>query len=169
MPTVAVNPSSNTTPDQGGTSAVTGASNTGHAATTSSASGANTQSKSCKWTGFPAGSGTITAVVLKVGWAQDGTLSDGGVSTASDFIIEYSLNGGSSWNSLHGASQITASTSGTDTANLSTGQNLTQVQVRDILTATSIVGESASVTGTVSAIRIEVTTSEGGQRLIVMM
>ena len=160
---------SNTTPDpaQGG-NAVTGATNTGHASTTTTQGGVGTASKTCLWTGFAAApSGTITSVTLKVDWIQNGSLSDGGVSTSNRLVIGYSINGGGAWTSLRDDTQVETSLSGTSSVALSTSQNLTTVQVRDLLVAGGVPGESASVTATVSGIRIEVVTVDASGRAVV--
>lgn len=169
MALATVNTTANTTPDpgQGGSVAVTGATNTGHASTTASKSGAGSQVKSCIWSGFPSVGGQIVSVNLKVDWTQDGSLTDGGVSTSNQFEIDYSLNNGSSWNTLKVSTQIQSSSSGTSTQALSVGQDLTQVKVRDTLTAVGVAGETASVTASVSQIRIEVTTID--PQVIAMM
>lgn len=153
-------------PGQGG-SAVTGGAATGHASTTTAQVGSGSASKTCIWTGLTAVAGTITAITLKVDWIQNGSLSDGGASTSNQFTIDYSLNGGSSWSSLRNATQITASTSGTSSVSLLTSQDLTQVRVRDALIATAVIGESASVTATVSGIRAEVVTADSSGRAVV--
>jgi hypothetical protein len=159
MATYTYNPTSNTTPDpaQGGV-AVTGNTNTGHASTAAIAVDATSQTKSCLWTGFPAAAGQILSVTLKVDFIQNGTLSDGGAATSNQFRVQYSLNGGGAFSSLRDVTQITSSTSGTDSLALSVGQDLTQVQVRDKMVATSVAGESATAVATVSNIRIVVVT-----------
>lgn len=169
MALTTVQPSSNTTPDPGqGGGAVTGATNTGHASTTTTQVGSGTASKTCLWTGFSAApSGTITSVTLKVDWQQNGSLSDGGVATSNRLAIGYSINGGGAWSTLRDVTQIQSSTSGTSSVSLSTSQDLTAVRVRDSLEAASDVGESASITVTISGIQIEVVT-QGGQ-LVVML
>lgn len=161
MALITINTTTPTTPDpaQGG-SAVTGAAAAGHASTLTAQVGTGTATKTCHWTGFVAVGGVKISAILKVGWQQDGSLSDGGVVTSNQFTIEYSLNGGSSWNSLRNATQIQAPTSGTDQAALTVAQDLTQVQVRTAQIASASVGESASVTVTISDIRIEVTTQD---------
>lgn len=162
MPTVTRTPTSNTTPDPGqGGNAVTGNSNNGHAATTSQASGAASQSKTCLWQGFAAApGGQKSSITLKVDWSQNGSLSDGGVSTVNQFTIDYSLNGGGAWSSLKNTSQIQAPSSGQSTVSLSTSQDLTQVRVRDNGSATGVLGETAILNFTISAIVIEVVTVE---------
>jgi len=156
MSLLTYNPTSNVTPDpgQGGLSVV-GNINTGHSNTTSSVSGVGTQDRTCKWTAFPAGGGLPSSVTLKADWSQNGSLS--GISPANLFQIQYSVNGGSTWTTLKASSNITSSTSGTSTASLSLTQNLTQVQVRDLIEATgSDAGDSAAVTASVSNIKIDV-------------
>src|SRR5262245_30047985 len=159
MPLITLNPTSNTTPDpgQGGSLAVTGASNTGHASTTATKTGAGSQTKSCLWSGFPsAPAGQILAITLKVDWIQNGSLTDGGVSTSNLFEIDYSINGGSTFPLLKQDTLIQSSSSGISSVSLSISQDLTQVRMRDTLTATGVAGETASVTATASSIRIEV-------------
>jgi hypothetical protein len=161
MATVNTNPTTATTADPGqGGVAVTGAVNTGHASTQSLKSGAGATTKTCMWNGFSSVAGTITSVILKVDWIQNGSASDGFVGTANQFTIDYSINGGGAWLSLRNVSQIGALTSGTSTVTLLTSQNLTQVRVRDALIATGVLGETAEVTATISNIRIEVVTTD---------
>lgn len=171
MATTTKNPTSSTTPDPGqGGNAVTGAANTGHAATTTTQNGSGTASKTCLWTGFDAApSGTITSITLFVGWTQDGTLSDGGAATSNRFTIGYSTNGGGAWSSLRDVTQIQASSSGVSSVSLSTSQDLTTVQVRDSLEAAASVGEIATVTVTISDIRIEVVTTDPVQTHVIVM
>src|SRR5262245_8677178 len=120
MALVTLQPTSNVTPDPGqGGLAVTGNTNTGHASTTASVAGAGSQTKTCKWTAIPAGAGQIQSVTLKVDWTQNGSTTDGFAVTTNQFLIEYSLNGGGAWNSLHTANFISSLSSGTDSASLS--------------------------------------------------
>jgi hypothetical protein len=156
------NTTARTTPDPGqGGAAVTGDTNTGHASTTALQNGAGTTTKTCMWQGFAAApGGQKSAIVLKVDWEQNGNLSDGGVSTVNQFTIDYSLNGGGSWNSLRNVSQVQSSSSGTSQVSLGLGQDLTQVRVRDALIASGVLGEQAGITVTISNIRIEITTVE---------
>lgn len=147
-------PTSNQTPDPGqGGDAVTGATNTGHASTTAGAVDGGVQSKTCKWTGFQAVGGQILSVTLKVDWSESGSTEGGG----RQFTCDYSLNGGSSWLNLFNHSPL-AVASGTAQVALSVNQDLTQVQVRDFLEATAIPEAVEAVTGSISNIKIEVTT-----------
>lgn len=145
---------------------MTGAVNTGHGSTTASASNGATQDKTCLWTTFPTSIGQVLTINLKADFSESGSLTGGGATNA--FIIEYSLNGGSSWNTLRAAFNITSSSSGTATQSLSASQDISQIRVRDLLEgSTTDVGESASVTASVSLIRLEITTREA--TLIAMM
>lgn len=154
------NPTSNTTPDpaQGGI-AVTGNTNTGHAATT--ATGNNSiVDKSCVWSGFPAASGQILSSTLKVDWSENGSFD--AANASNDFKLGYSLNGGGAWTNFFDHVNITGAGSGTAQVSLSVTQDLTQVRVRDFLEGESdLLGAIGTVTATVSAIRIEVTTADG--------
>jgi hypothetical protein len=110
------------------------------------------------WTSFspsPAFNGIIISIVLKVDYTQDGFLTDGGVFTSNQFTIDYSLNGGASYSSLRLAGQIQSLSSGTDQVTLSSTQDITQIRVRDDLLASGAVGETASVTTSISNIRVE--------------
>lgn len=165
MATTIVNPTSNTTPDPDlGGLAVTTPANTGHASSVSAAAGSGsnpvTRTKSCLWTAFPAALGTPSSVTLKVGISRTGSTSDAFVGTSNRFLVEYSLNGGSSWTALRDNNNFTDSVSTTDTAALLTSQDLEQVLVRDLISATKSGTESASATATVSDIRIEVVTPD---------
>lgn len=153
-----VNPTANQTPDPTfGGSAVTGNVNTGHGNTTSSATDLNSQTKSCRWTGFPSVSGEKSSVILKADWTENGS-SEGG---SRQFLCQYSLNGGSSWSNLFDHAPL-GSASGTAQATLPNSQNLTQVQVRDKLEAIAPIEGLESVTGRIENIRIEVQSGSRG-------
>jgi hypothetical protein len=154
------NPTANQTPDPGqaGTDPVTGASNTGHSSTSLSASGPGESfTASCLWTGFQSVAGIVLSVTLKVDWSQTGILSGAG-SKSNRFQVEYSLNNGSTWNTLFVHVGITSPSSGSNQVILSSAQNLTQVQVRDTLIVNANdPGTDAELTASVSNIRLEVT------------
>jgi hypothetical protein len=155
------NPTANETPDSGqGGLAVTGNINTGHGSTTASRVGAGNQSKTCRWSGFAAGpGGNIVSVLLKFDWSENGSVANGG---SNQFRVQYSTNGGGAWTNVFDHLNVTSSTTSSSQVTLSNTQNLTQVQVRDILAASGgDVGDSGSVTASVSNIRIEITTSDG--------
>src|SRR5262245_15563129 len=99
MPTTNSQATAHTTPNVGGTSAVTGDSNTGHSSTTSSVSSSATQTKTCRWHTFQSVAGQITAISLKYSWAHSGSFSlassSGDGTAAISVAIEYSVNGGS--------------------------------------------------------------------------
>jgi hypothetical protein len=161
MSLATLNPTSNTTPDpaQGG-SAVTSPTNTGHAASTSVGLDGTSQDKTAIWTGFPFIAGQVTAATLKLDWTENGSRSGGGTNR---FRIEYSLNGGSSWNTAIDHANITSASGPTTfSLGLTLPQDLSTVQVRDLIRATTAgVGQSASCTGTVANIKIDVTLFDG--------
>jgi hypothetical protein len=187
--TVIKQPTSTQTPDATlGGLAVTGITATGHGSTVTSSSangsGSDADEKSARWFGIPAFGGfVIVGKRLKLSWTASGSagaLDDGiGGSSAgnSSFIIEYSLNGGGSWNLVvtDDAAAIgpgVPSDSFTNNASadiaLSVGQDISQIQVRaDYLTSASASGGagntgSGSVTVTVSGIQVEVTYVDPG-------
>lgn len=169
--TTVVQPGTNTNPDQGGTSAVSSATNTGHGSTTCNATGVTDHvQRSCRWSAFTSGPAVAvrTSVTLKVSFVRDGTLSDGGIDTFNAFQLEYSLNGGSSWTAIRSDQFITSSSSGTNSVSLSLSQDLTQVQVRDFLDALKSGGETATLTATVSNIQIEVVTQDNPLPIVVI-
>lgn len=157
MPIQVIPSTSNTTPDPDlGGLAVTSAGNTGHGSTTVTASGGtDQQEKSCRWGGFSTAPSGATSLTLKIGFSRNGTLSDGGVDTFNEFHIQYSLNSGSSWTAVRLDQFVTSSSSGTQSVALSTSQDLTQVLVRDSLTAVKTGAVSATLTATISGIQIE--------------
>ena len=152
------NPTSNTSPDpaQGG-AAVTNPVNTGHDATFVSRVPVGTNTATCIWSGFAAVSGQSSSVVLKFDWSEDGTLLGSG---SNQFLVQYSVNGGSSFSTALVHNNVVAVSSGSASTTIPVGAgDLGQVQVRDKLTATSGgPGNTASVTGGISNIRLEVTT-----------
>lgn len=153
------NPTINTTPDPGqGGLAVTGNTNTGHGSTTSSAANGSTQTKTCNWSSFQSTAGLVIGLKLKVSWSVDGSLTNGGTSL---FLISYSINGGSSWINLVVKDNPINLDSGTSEVVLSIGQNISQIQVRDSIQAdAALAGDAASITASVSDIKIEVTLSD---------
>lgn len=168
--TTTYNPTSNTTPDPGfGGLAVTGNINTGHGSTTTSQLPAGTQTKSCLWTGFPAVSGQIASITLKFDWSEDGFVIVGGGSASNSFTVQYSLNGGGAFSEVFTHDDVTSPTSSNSQVSIPLPQDPTQIQVRDRMqaTATADIGDSASITTTISNIRLEIVTADGG--LLVMM
>jgi len=182
MPVRTLIPTSNTTPDQGGTLAVTGNSNTGHASTNAAAnvtalapSGANSadQAKSCRWSSFqspPVGE-QIASIRLKFTWAAQSTIvetpaADGSADANATFVIEYSLNNGSSWTAVTSQSGV-FNTGASENIALTASQNISQVQVRDRMDteADAVAGTvdnsvaQASVTAEISSIQLELTTA----------
>jgi hypothetical protein len=164
-------PTSNTSPDPGqGGNAVNSPSNTGHASTSCIAIGDDigaSEEKSCIWTSIASISGVIISKTLKITHTSSGGI--GGASATNQFTLEYSLNGGGSWNTA--VSRINMTTSQGPTVfsvALSVGQDLTQVQVRDFIQATAFFsGDSASASATISDIQVEVVTQDA--QVIVLM
>lgn len=155
---ITINPTANQTPDVGqGGSAVTGNTNTGHGSTVTSASNGSAQTKTCRWFTFPTVGGTITAITLKVDHTSSGTLSG---ASNNAFTLQYSLNNGGAWTTAVSRGNFTASQGPTTfSVGLSVGQDISQVQVRDFMSADSTgPGDSASVTATIANVKLEVTT-----------
>jgi len=191
-----VSPGANQTPDPGqsGTLGVDGISNTGHGSTLTGASAVDieaspskniSQAKSARWSSFQGGpSGGIIGLKLKFDWTASGDVDafvdTGGIASARiNFDIEYSIDGGSSWaNALSRSRMVSQSGIGEKTDGISDGgsvevvlsssQNISLVQVRDIMRANatanapSVSGaeaeSSAGVTTSVSNIHLEVET-----------
>lgn len=169
MSAITRNPTANQTPDPGqGGGSVTSPINTGHGNTTLTVDDGASATATCIWTGFASAGGQVLSATLKVGWSQNGSLTGAG-SKNNRFRVEYSLNNGSSWNTLFDRTGITSSSSGTDSASLPVGQNLTLVRVRDFLSAsTSVVGTHADITASTSSIRIEAVTAEAALPVVIM-
>ena len=161
MPIVTIIPTSNTTPDPGqGGIAVTGNSNTGHAATNVASLGSDgfpPVLKTCVWTAFGAGpAGIRTSVKLRITWSENGSVL-GNADTR--FTLQYSTNGGGAWNTILQHLDVSGPNSATSEITLPVLQDLTQVRVRDELFASTIAGgDEATLTVTVSDIQIEVVT-----------
>ncbi len=186
-----VNPTANQTPDsgQGGTLAVTGISNTGHGSTTTSTSvnpppnsnQSDSQARSARWSSFQSG-GPFASLTLKFDWTANGnvqadTVFASSASAGITFVIQFSINGGSSWTTKVAKSRsafVWSNGSGSDSINesgseevvLSPSQDISQVQVRDRMDANASAqttnnietqaSASASITTTISNIRLEV-------------
>lgn len=165
-----INPTSNTTPDAGqGGLAVTGNINTGHGSTITSQVGAGTQTKSCIWTAFPVISETAVAMTLKFDWSEDGFVNVGTGSAANSFRVQYSINGGGAFTTIFDHTDVTSPTTSSSQVTITIPQDVTQVQVRDRMTATATVdpSDNASITTSISNIRLEVVAVDAAP--IVMM
>ena len=153
-----------TTPDpaQGG-NAVTGDTDTGHGSTVTSQAALGTATKSIIWTGFAAVSGVITAIALKFDWTEDGTVIAGTGSASNEFRVQYSINGGGAWTTVFQHADVVSPTTSNSSVTIALPQDVTQVQVRGRMTATATndVSDSASITTSVSNIRLEITTQDG--------
>lgn len=161
----------NETPDTangiGGDVAVTTPSNTGHDSTTASfGGGSGSQIKSCRWFTFQDLFGGIrTSVKLKVTHTSSGNdVTDppftGG--NTNRFQLQYSLNGGGAWNDIVDRVDFEASQGPTVAeVSLPLTQDLSQVQVRDIITAGGVASvDPVSATATISDIKVEVTVAD---------
>jgi hypothetical protein len=104
-------------------------------------------------------SGSRSSVKLFFDWSQNGDVNDG---SSNEFRVQYSINGGSNWNTIfdHTGFQDSASNNN-EQVTLSNSQDLTQVQVRDLLFTQSTAEDGSAMTATVSNIRIEVEQSGG--------
>jgi hypothetical protein len=189
------NPTNNQTPAIGGTNAVTGINNTGHSATITSASASapvgsasDADSKSAIWNLPQSFSAQIVEVRLRFNYSATGFANansggnDGDAQSSSDFLIEYSTNGGANWIFAVGDSCFATDPFGDSADNFTTGgtqlfdvllpvsQNIGLVAVRDQMnafafaTAGTLGGSTASCNCnvTVSNIRVEVTFVDGG-------
>ena len=161
---VTLQPTSNTNPDpaQGG-GAVSSATNTGHGSTTASQAAAGTQTKSCIWTGVGPGAGLVISAALKFDWSEDGTVVVGTGSAGNSFRLQYSLDGGSVWNTIFNHTDVTSPTTSSSTVSLTLPQDFSLIQFRSRLTATATAdpSDSASITASVSNLRVEVTVADG--------
>lgn len=188
MPTTTVQPTANTTPDQGATSAVTSPSNTGHGETVAAASATGlapsgsdsaSQSLSCRWSSFQSVSGQLKSVHLKFTWSATSLLtvlpaSDGSADASASFAIQYTLNGGSSWTDVTNQAG-TFSTGASENITLSLPQDISQIQVRNLMSAAASATAgtvdnstaSSSVTATISGIQLEIETVQ--PQMVVMM
>jgi len=150
-------PTANQTPDATlGGLAVTGASNTGHSSTSAVASNGAFQAKSCRWHTFQSVSGQIRAITLKFDHTSTGSLIGGG--SFNQFEVDYTLNGGGAWTTAVLREAYTFA-QGPTTASipLSATQDISQVQVRDLIVAsTTDLGENAAATATMANIKLEV-------------
>ena len=159
MGLITINPTANQSPDATlGGLAVQTPTNTGYASTTASVGvGGGTQTKSWRGFSFPAAAGQIISKTLKVDHTSSGALTG---SADNAFTIEYSTNGGANW--TFGVLRTTFTTSQgplTLSVSLSVGQDVTAVQVRSLCQAFAGAGETASATGTISNVRVEVVTA----------
>jgi len=111
--------------------------------------------------------GQITAITLKIDHTSSGGKT--GVGATNAFTLDYSVNNGSNWTNAVTRNNMTTSQGPTTfSVALSTTQNLTQVKVRDSMSAaTTSGGESADATVTIANIKIEVTLADA--TLVVMM
>jgi RHS repeat-associated protein len=184
-----VSPGAAQSPDPGqGGAAVNSPSNTGHGHTTQFLYDAT---KTCVWHSFQGVSGQILSITLKFDW---GAVVAAGVSSAegtggdayAEFTVDYSLDGGASWNGAAGVSAFaTASDGGSDfqvntnpggspggaltpvSISIPSNTPISQIRVRDRLLTSSFgnaefgstsVGNSSPENTMVNNIRLEVVT-----------
>lgn len=161
MSLVISQPTSFQNPDAGqGGSGVDTPSNTGHASTTATGSGGNSEQKTCRWFSFSPVSGVIVSITLKIDHTSSGTLT--GPTPSNDFTLEYSLNGGGAWNTAVSRSNFTASQGPTTfSVALAVSQDISQVQVRDKMRGVSVdLADIATATATIANIKLEVVTQD---------
>lgn len=189
MSVVIRQPTQNETPDTGQSGlAVTGISNTGHGSTVTQSSASasaplgnasDSDAKSARWFGLQEVSGQKTLVKLKFSWTASGNAqvsneSGGSGSASASFQIQYSLNGGGSWNThvsdsadaiLGGTNPDSFTNNNSADITLSNAQNVSQIQVRCLYQTSVNVNAGADfgtdgnsdVTVTISDIQVEVT------------
>lgn len=164
-------PTANESPDTtngiAGDVAVTTPSNTGHASTTATfGGGTGSTIKSCRWSTFEnILVGNRLSVKLKVTHTSSGDDTTDPPFTGGNsnrFQLQYTLNGGGVWNNIVDRIDFESSQGPTEAEiTLPLTQDLTQVQVRDILTASGALSvDPVSVTATISNIKIEVTVAD---------
>lgn len=189
MPTTNLQPQTQTNPNLGGSSAVTGMAATGHGSTTTSASAADSAgigdseslTKSARWSNFEAiPDGTVNSLSLQLSWDVAGdvtsSIPDVGAlaGASSSWTLEYTVNGGSNWTTIATDSASVTNTdtdsfTNTDSADISlnVSQDVSQVQVRvrydTSANATGVDSQEATadanVVATISDIQIEAVTT----------
>ena len=109
---------------------------------------------SCEFRGYP-GSPTLLTRIIKASWSIDGSIV--GAGATSGYEIDYSLNGGSSWNLAILRNNVNAPDSGTISITLSTGQDMSLVRVRDLFQCSVADPDTEGANGsmTLSNLRIE--------------
>lgn len=163
-------PTANVSPDpvQGGLT-VTSPINTGHALTTSlDPVPASPLTRTCKWTGFAAGGVAISQIRLKFDWAYQNAISDaGGDGNTNSFNVAFSMNGGGAFSSALNQTNVNGSNSGSVNMILPIQQDLTIIQVRDLVRATAGATLAGRIDASISNITLEITTIEPS--ILVMM
>lgn len=139
---------SNESPDTsgGGGTAVSSPTNTGHAL---SEANAGDVLKSCRWRNFPSVVGFKKSITLKLFWEENANLDVGNF-----FEVDYSLNGGSSWNLGFIHNNVAAPGSGTFSQSISTSQDIGLIQIRDVFSANGAGTDQIFIT--ISNVRLEV-------------
>lgn len=157
MSLIILQPTVNQTPDagQGGT-AVTSPSNTGHGSTNVTGVSGGSQTKTCRWFNFQSTAGLVLDIKLKLSWAESGSVIP---ISLNSFSIEYSLNNGSSWNTVISHAGVVNPDSGNETINIPP-QDISIIQVRDTISASDINGGQADLSASVSDIKLEVTVDD---------
>lgn len=144
-----------------GAGTVTNPTVNGHDSSTIGTSAGNPDvGMSCEFRTFPAVPPLLRRL-LKASWSIDGILF--GAGAISQFSIDHSLNGGSSWSSTVVRNNVNAPDSGTISITLSAGQDITQVRLRDLFqcAVNDTNTESAQGFMTISNIRIELLAGDG--------
>jgi hypothetical protein len=164
----ALNPES---PDatQGGLS-VSGLINSGHGLTSVNINPgpANIQ-RTARWFNYvysPLGR-MISSITLQFNWSVDGSIDDP-FSAVNLFRVEYTLDGGSNWPDAIVRTNLNGSDGGSFSLPLSVGQNIGQVQVRDIILAGADEGFSASIQATITGLQIVAVTFDNPNPIVMM-
>ena len=164
MPTQTVQATRNTTPnpDTGG-NAVTGSANTGHAATTCSITGVGLDNKTDKWDLYPNINGVISAINVKFDWVRNGAL---GAGTSNGWSVIAGTLGDTE--TAISESNVTGASSGSVNFALSGSRikNPAALFVADSIAATGALGQTATLTITISNLALQVTYSDA--QLLVM-
>lgn len=196
METLTLNPQSNTTPDPAlGGLAVTGNTNTGHGTTQSIISVScgpdpdsvfDQQNKNCMWSNFQPTS-NVSTINLKADWqitnynVSENSPQDSIATGSIIFILEYSINNGSSYTDALNFTDTTppnhsGSNSGSINVSIPASTPVSQIRLRSRINASASasggieLGASAgsNVSANVSNIRLELVVENQANVLVMM-
>ena len=170
MPLITRQPTANQSPDPGqGGLTVTSPVNTGHDVTTTvDVVPPSPVTRTCIWTGFAAAGVPVGGIRLKFDWAYINALSDaGGDGNTNLFRVEYSVNSGGAWTAALTRTNVNGSDSGSVSQVVPIQQDITIIQVRDLMRATAGATQTGRIDPSVSNITLEIVAADS-QPVVIM-
>jgi hypothetical protein len=104
----------------------------------------------------------VAGIRLKFDWTFENAISDaGGDGNTNSFNVSYSVNSGGAWTAALARINQNGSDSGSASVIIPIQQDLTVIQVRDLIRATAGATQAGRIDFSISNIQLEIVTQEG--------